>query len=73
MPDTCTEYDFKKIIEFCKFFFQFKVVLINQGFLVYKFAETSADKKFVCDLQVQCSNDKPENKLYNNWPSMLVL
>jgi hypothetical protein len=56
MPDTCTDYDFKKIVEY-----------------FYKFAENSVNKKFVCDLKVHCSNDRAENKLTNNFSSMLVL
>uniref|UniRef100_A0A7E4V816 NRF domain-containing protein n=1 Tax=Panagrellus redivivus TaxID=6233 RepID=A0A7E4V816_PANRE len=56
MPDTCTDYDVQKVVEF-----------------LYKAAELSMDSKFVCNMTVTCSNDRAENKMYNNLPSMLVL
>uniref|UniRef100_A0A914C2C8 Acyltransferase 3 domain-containing protein n=1 Tax=Acrobeloides nanus TaxID=290746 RepID=A0A914C2C8_9BILA len=55
-PDTCTDYDVKKIIQF-----------------LYNSAETLSDKKLVCDVEVKCSNSRPENQLLNDRGSIAVL
>ncbi|MFH4981033.1 hypothetical protein AB6A40_007742 [Gnathostoma spinigerum] len=55
-PDTCTNYDVKKIVEF-----------------VYKGAEVAADRNFVCNVDINCRNDRPENHLSYSRASMTVL
>ena len=39
---------------------------------MYTAAELALDKKLICHVDVQCSNDRPENSLWNDNNSMLV-
>uniref|UniRef100_A0A915DLR7 Uncharacterized protein n=1 Tax=Ditylenchus dipsaci TaxID=166011 RepID=A0A915DLR7_9BILA len=40
---------------------------------MYNSAETALGKKLVCNVDVQCSNAKPENQLWNDSLSVFVL
>uniref|UniRef100_A0A1I7SSF4 NRF domain-containing protein n=1 Tax=Bursaphelenchus xylophilus TaxID=6326 RepID=A0A1I7SSF4_BURXY len=48
-PDTCTDYDVKKIIQF-----------------IYHAVEVSMGQRLVCNVNVQCSNARPESSMWNN-------
>ncbi|KAH7701377.1 hypothetical protein AAVH_31491 [Aphelenchoides avenae] len=55
-PDTCTDYDVKRIIQF-----------------LYHSAELSSGKRLVCNVEVQCSNSRPESLILNDTLSVTVL
>ena len=39
---------------------------------VYTAVEMAADKKFVCHVDVKCSNARPENTIWNDEKSLAV-
>uniref|UniRef100_A0A0N5AGU8 NRF domain-containing protein n=1 Tax=Syphacia muris TaxID=451379 RepID=A0A0N5AGU8_9BILA len=55
-PDTCTNYDVKKIID-----------------IVYQLAEKAIGRKVVCNVDVVCSNNRPESRIINDTSTLLVL
>uniref|UniRef100_A0A915ELE1 Nose resistant to fluoxetine protein 6 n=1 Tax=Ditylenchus dipsaci TaxID=166011 RepID=A0A915ELE1_9BILA len=48
-------------------------LLLNYTISMYNSAETALGKKLVCNVDVQCSNAKPENQLWNDSLSVFVL
>ncbi|KAI1727262.1 acyltransferase family domain-containing protein [Ditylenchus destructor] len=56
LPDTCTDYDTQKIIQF-----------------LYGAAEMILGRKLVCNVDVKCSNSKPESQIWNDNLSIAVL